>query len=179
MNGLKKNKKVLWAIAFISIFTFYKCDSYKAREKLVFEISETCKNNEKEFEIVHDYIFKDSLSKRLVLNNRNRKIEINEGGKTFEVDSISEIKENIETYEILSFMEKENIYIISGNPIEKWIVVAFNTHKYPCFSFWYKKDFDINKKDIQQKIINFKNTKTKKWIYPIKDKWYIQGEKCW
>jgi len=75
-------------------------------------------------------------------------------------------------------MKKEGIRVISGNPNEGWIAVAFEDFKYPCFNFRYKQNFEPNDEKIKQQIEDIKDLKTKNWIYVLGDKWFIEGVKC-
>jgi hypothetical protein len=81
-----------------------------------------------------------------------------------------------DAYSILKFMEKENIRDISSN--KEWITVTFEDFKNPCFSFWFRDDFNPSDDKVKEKIENFKNTKTKNWLYVLDDKWFIKGEAC-
>jgi hypothetical protein len=178
MKERGKNKLVCIIIIITSVFIFYSCDSYTARKKLIFELSSLFNENRTEFNKICDYIYNDSLSKRFVFNYRDGKIDIDNGYSFIKIDSIYQIKDNLDIYQILTFMKKEKISIISGNPSEGWITFAFEDVKYPCFSFWHRQNFDSEDEKVKKRIKNIKDSKTKNWIYILGGGWIIQGETC-
>ena len=167
-------------VVIIAVFIFSGCDSdsYDARKKLVSELSSLFEENRIEFGRIHKCFFKDSLSKRFAFNYQNGKIDIDDGINSIKIDSVDQIKENLDVYQILIFMKKEKIRIISGNPHEGWITFAFEDFKYPCFNFWYRSDFNSEDEKVKRAIENIKDTKTKNWVYVLGDGWHIRGVKC-
>ena len=180
MKDIGVSKFVYAILVIITIFIiFYSCgDSYHSRKKLVTELSLLYNENRTEFDKICDYFYSDSLSKRFAFRYQDGKIDIDDGHSYIKIDSIYQIKDNLDVYQILTFMEKERIRIISSNSKEGWITLSFEDFKYPCFNFWYKRNFDPNDPDVKEQIENIKNRKTKDWIYVLGDKWFIHGVKC-
>jgi hypothetical protein len=156
----------------------YGCDSYNERKKLVSELSLLFNENRTEFDKIHDYIYSDSLYKFFTLENRDYRIEVKIGDNLIKIDSIVQIKDNPDVYQILTFMREKGIRSIYGYGKDVGIKIAFEDFKYPCFEFLYEPDFNLNDERVQELIQNIENSKTKNWIYVLNDKWFIHGLKC-
>jgi len=174
----KRSRFFYTTILFVCILIFFGCDSYHSRKKLATELSSLYNDNLSEFQTIQQYFMSDSLSKRFNFSYRDNKIEIDDGSNQIIIDSINQIKNNMDVYGILIFMKKNKIRIISSNAREGWITFAFKDHKFPCFNFWYRSDFNPDDEYVKQEVENIKNTKTKKWIYILGGGWYIRGVKC-
>ena len=75
-----------------------------------------------------------------------------------------------------SAKRSDKIISVSGNKHE--VFINHGKPNYPCFSMWYKVNISYEDDEIKRKIENFNNLRTKKWIYPLDDGWYIKGEEC-
>ncbi|MBP6871381.1 MAG: hypothetical protein KBC43_05190 [Bacteroidales bacterium] len=152
------------------------CDTLKKRERLVAEIENNFQENREIYNLLVHYFGEPNSYLGFAFNYKDEKIILKQEKNPIKIDSISQVINNTEVYKILVFMKNENIRDISGN--KEWIKISTEESKTPCFSFWYRSDFNLDDEKVKQKIIKFKNTKTKDWIYILDDKWFIKGEAC-
>lgn len=164
------------ALVLYCVVLLISCDTIKKRTKLVEELSKHFRDNYTDFEMARDYLSDDKSYLGFSFDYKEDKIILKQGKTSLKLDSITEIKSDTVVYDILSFMKSEGIRDISGN--KEWIKVTYDEHKYPCFSFWFRQDFNVNDEMTIKKIKNFENTESKNWILVLKDKWFIKGEAC-
>jgi hypothetical protein len=177
MKKRKSKKYQMLKVCFIlTILLIGSCDTVKKREKLVSEIQNHFQENREMYKLLQDYFPALGSYYGFAFNYKDDKITLKQGGNPIKIDSISQVMNDTDAYSILKFMEKENIRDISSN--KEWITVTFEDFKYPCFSFWFRDDFNPSDDKVKEKIENFKNTKTKNWLYVLDDKWFIKGEAC-
>ena len=116
-------------------------------------------------------------AKFFTFGNNEDKIELTIDKNILILDSIVQIKDNIDVYQILTFMKKEKIRTIYGYGNGR-IDISFESHRFLCFHFIYRSDFKPNDEYVKREVENIKNTKTKNWTYILGDGWYIRGVKC-
>ncbi|MCD4741651.1 MAG: hypothetical protein K8R67_04075 [Desulfobacteraceae bacterium] len=161
----------------VSIFILMvSCDTSSKRTKLVDELSKHFQENYIDFETTKKYLSEEKSYFGFAFDYKDNKVKLKQGENSIKLDSISQIKGDTTVYNILIFMKEEGIRDISGN--KEWIKVTYEEQKYPCFSFWFRADFNPEDKKTAQKIINFHDNKSKNWIFILKDKWFIKGETC-
>lgn len=162
---------VISCLVFIS-----SCNSLNRRSKLVADLSSHFQDNYTTYEKLREYFSDDKSYLGFSFDYLDDRIKLKQGGATVKLDSISQIKGDQVVTDILLFMKEERIRDISGN--SEWIKVTFEVNKFPCFSFWFKADFNPENESTIKMINNFENKKGEDWIYVLKDKWYLQGEVC-
>lgn len=172
----KTNNAMKIVIVLLSIVTLVSCDTVKKRTKLTEQLSKQFQKSNTDFEMVRNYLSDDKSYFGFSFEYKDNKIKLKKGKNTLKLDSISEIRRDTVVYNILSFMQKEGIRDISGN--REWIKVTYDEQKYPCFSFWFRQDFNPNDEKIRKRIENFDIANSKNWIFVLNDKWYIKGEAC-
>lgn len=152
------------------------CDTVKKREILAYEIQSHFQVNREMYKLLQNYFTSQGSYYGFAFNYKDDKITLKQAGNSIKIDSISQVMNDTVAYSILKFMEKENLRDISSN--KQWITVKFEEFKYPCFSLWYRVDFNPSDDNVKERIKNFKNKKTKNWLFILGDKWYIKGEAC-
>lgn len=160
----------------LTILLIGSCDTVKKRERLVFELKNHFQENREMYKTLQDYFSVPGSYYGFAFSYKDAKITLKQGGNPIKIDSISQVMDDTSAFNILIFMEKENIRDISSN--KDWITITFEDFKYPCFSFWYRDDFNPSDVKVKERIENFKNKKTKNWLYILDDKWFIKGEAC-
>ena len=191
MTFMERNSKFINIIVLIvCVLSFWGCDSYHSRAKVIAELSSLYSENIEEFNNIHDFFLGDSLAKSLVVGYENNefrsednKIMINIANNPIIIDSIKQMKDNSDIYQILTFMERKKIRQISSNGKEGWISIRTKYQNnislnLTCYNFWYRSDFNPDDEYIKQEVENIKNTQTKNWIYILGNGWYIKGVKC-
>jgi len=173
----KRNKFIYTIISFVCISIFFGCDTYQSRKKLITELSSLYNENRSEFDKIQKYFSSDTIAKFFTFGNKDNKIELKINKNILILDSIVQIKDSIEVYQILTFMKKEKIRTIYGYGNGS-ADISFEGYRYPCFNFLYRSDFNPDDEYVKQEVENIKNTKTKNWIYILGDGWYIRGVKC-
>jgi len=94
------------------------------------------------------------------------------------IDSIVQMKNEIDIFKILIFMKEKGIRSIYGYGKGEGIKIILEGNRYPCFNFLYRPDFNPDDENVKLEIANISNTKTKNWIYILGNGWYIRGVKC-
>lgn len=174
---MKKNRyKSIIAFCILALLLNVSCNTVNKREKLGSEMKSHFQENQEMYNFLKEYLFKTDSYYGFTFNYKNDRITLKQGGIPLEIDSINQVVNNKDVYDILMFMKEENIRDVSSN--KEWITITFEDFKYPCFSFWFRTDFDPKDENTIQKINNFKNKESKNWIFILKDKWYIKGEAC-
>lgn len=166
--------RIIFVLCYLVMF--FSCDTIGKREELVDELSRQFHENFEEFEYVRDYLSKENSYFGFTFDYKDNRIKLKQGKNSVKFDSISQIKTDTVVYKILLFMKEGGIRDISGN--KDWIKVTYEEQKYPCFSFWYRADFNPEDDKTKIKINNFKNRKSKNWIFVLNDNWFIKGEPC-
>lgn len=160
----------------LTVLLLGSCDTVKKREKLVSEVQNHFQENRDMYKLLQDYFSISGSYYGFAFNYKDDKITLKQGENSIKIDSIKQMITDTTVYNILVFMKKENIRDISGN--KEWIKITLEESKIPCFSFWFRDDFNPSDDKVKEKIENFKNKKTKNWLYVLDDKWFIKGEAC-
>jgi hypothetical protein len=166
------------------------CDNEYWRNELVKTMVKDFSDNKSMYYFIKDYFTQSEDSVASIEYDFSsgeiniRKIQKKEGInwpykiKSYdEIDTLAFVKNKDAVIKILEFLKSNEIMGVSGTR-----ELVYINHKepsfVPCFSFWYRKNFNPNDEDIRHKISNFSNVNTTNWIFLLGDGWYIQGEKC-
>jgi len=168
------------------------CDNQYSRKELVELMKKDFAMNKDMYNFIEDYFTqsKDSVASigydfsrgemRILKIPTNENVRMNKPFviKSFdEIDTLPFVKNKDTVIKILEYLKSNEIMSVSGT--REWVYI---NHKepslVPCFSVWYRKNFNPNDDDVRRKINNFSNVNTTNWIFLLGDGWYIQGEKC-
>jgi len=171
-----KISSALILAGFLTFLMIISCDTVKKREKVVHEIENEFHSDRDIYSLLEDYFSNPNSYLGFTFNYSNSKIVLKQEDGPTDIDSISQVKDDLEVFKILQFMRENKIRDISGNA--EWIKVTLEESRIPCFSIWYRYDFDLSKAKTKEQLTNFTNSKTKNWIYSLEERWFIKGEAC-